>query len=933
MPPRSHIQVPFGGGLDRETGQLAVKPTSMQDLRNVILHKGKAVAREGAASTLQFNDTNGDPTTHILSGQTILGSRTAAIVAYQGDDTATKAGEVSIHLMDAEATEQRLLGEWFTVSDPANEDPPIVLTTEVNGKVFFAHDEYNFQQRADTYVYDPFEGEELRALRVQPGWPLYPTNDEGDPVEDPDPANVPTIKFRGVTHHLEYLVGWGFGTNEEDRAEIVRVSLAGEPTVFDVQHYFQLGARNDPTIACTTVGGDPGILKVFKEVETYDIVGDAPQNFGEWTADEHFGCMAPRLAVTVNGVAFFWSDMGPRMVAGRGPSQEIGLPLDLEGFEPSDLPARDEIERGWANYIPEARVVVFAFNRRLYTLSVREGTPASWSYWTLGFDQMSGFQIYNTGIGADSGGVPTTQVDWKHQEERGVGPGADTDTYKKHKATLVWTQSGHQGDEMVEIWKNKVPNLISNWELDQDSDSDGVADGWVSNTDSGISASFTAPVQHIEITGSTSAGEAHVSKEIDGLSPDDEVNISVECKIVSASGTFEGRLYGEWLDSGGSVLATTAVTSFTQTDSRRRYVLDETAPSNTAKLRIVLAAAAPASGDTGEVEFENALAYRKANESGWGRHVAVQISPQNEQSYELGLQEELEEASFYEVAFRLKRGINIQGGGYGGSDPDAWPDISKGLAKTGTDSPLVRVPFWRRSASTDEGMLVDIELSKSLYNRIKDALDDFENAGIRIYRDDGSGFANVDEITSLTDFEKAQTIVPGSDEEIWLLDDYYENNSVPGEQDVTYQATAFIEGDETDPSEPRSNWTGPPRVFPPLGSSEDLVTLPAWSPNAGELKVEWARSSAEYNPPVDWWNEADVTILYEVEYKNVTAGGAWTAFASSPTDGGGDALVGQATETGLNTGDEYKARVRTKSTVFGTDDWSEWAESETITVS
>jgi hypothetical protein len=78
-------------------------------------------------------------------------------------------------------------------------------------------------------------------------------------------------KFRGVAKHLEYVVGWGYGTHlDEDRGEVLRVSKPGEPTTFVPEHYLLFGQQGDPIIGGGLVNGEFCVQKI---AQSFKLVG------------------------------------------------------------------------------------------------------------------------------------------------------------------------------------------------------------------------------------------------------------------------------------------------------------------------------------------------------------------------------------------------------------------------------------------------------------------------------------------------------------------------------------------------------------------------------------------------------------------------------------------------------------------------------------
>lgn len=407
------LPMPFGQGLDRETGIMAMRPGSFEDVRNVLLHQGKALVRPGFNQVLNIEDGSGAQVTHILQGHALRSERVGVVVSYQSADQT-----VWVHRTDTDGSTAELIGEWVNDQGGWGSDPPVISMTESYGRVFLAHDEKNVLARAPTIYYDPIFGTE-------------PLNDlEGDF----EGTGTHKIRFRGVRRHLNYLFGWGYGDESEDRPELVRSSRAGDPTTFAKNHYFIAGDRRDPVYNCIPAGGR---LVVFKETESYVIIGEGRDSFGIFPLDPLYGCLNGALATNFSGLVLAWSSEGPRVFDGQAASQEIAIPLELGGLEPSDLIAEGSLERAFAHYIPTLRVVTFVFGQRVYALTVRVEGDWKWSYWELGFTPFCGFTLYP--------GQQSTTAPEGYPIYASAVAGGDY-------ADITFENVDQQGDETVEVW-------------------------------------------------------------------------------------------------------------------------------------------------------------------------------------------------------------------------------------------------------------------------------------------------------------------------------------------------------------------------------------------------------------------------------------------------------------------------------------------------
>lgn len=964
MAERRRVPIPFGQGLDRETGQMVVQAGSMELLQNVFMRNGKYQVRKGTEEKLNFVDANGDDHTHILAGHMLLGERTGVVVAYQGGAGAAQEGDVDIYLIDSSATTQRRLGNWFNTNDlDLPLEPPTVHIATSYGRAFFAHDELAFFKRAATFVYDPYESPGLGPIRgdFDDRTAIWERIDAGDV----DEATLNNLKFRGVASHRNYLFGWGYGTESEDRAEIVRVSLPGQPTKFDPEDYFKIGSQRDPTIACISLGDD---LIAFKETETYRIFGHSRKTFGHELIDERFGCLGPRLAVSVAGSGFFWSTEGPRLTQG-GPSQELAIPLELDGPEPSALATMiEEPGLGWANYIPEERVVVFAFNRRLYVLSVRD-RPWTWSYWKLGFDQQCGFQLYDTGIGGAATGVPTGYPSFARDD-------FDVPERGSNELWPIWSNIDPSGSERVEIWYRRGENLVNFWRLLDDGDADGVVDGFTSGSDAAVTASFStfehfAPsaddlqdprdVQRIEITASSGAGHAWIEQTVVDIEAGSDYDIGVDILQGDVVGTVEAQVFGRWLDAGDVELATfsQALPETLPGDDGfvRRFVPTQTAPANAAKLELHLRTSALAGGDIGRTDFRNLAVVPASTWSAWDQ-LAVDVDLQasfQDQRVAVSLEEGL--GGYYQMALRYTNSGLVFTAGYEGEDPTAWPDVSRGAAfiSSAPETLDIMCGFWYRG--TNSGQVVGINellvrMSRETYDRIIgfNNTQAFQEAGVRLYRKDsttGGSFVCVRDDNPEDFFGREPTLEtvdwPAPCEQPLVDSPSYAWAEIGdisvddvAEEEVEYAVAVYF-GKLTagaDPFAPSRHCAGALEVSPLSGS------LSKWAgPRKPSDLVVSASSPTEYN--AEWvneyeqwglvWQSRDVTLETEVHAQ--INGGGFSVVATVDYTADPDAPANsRATALSATTGDTVDVKVRHKVSSFGLTDFSDFTETFTITM-
>lgn len=144
------VELPFGSGLDRDTGSMAVPATAQEDLRNVILTEGIAFLDKGLIETAAFLDPDDDePMDVILAGLALKVENAGVVVALR-----ESTGEVHVYRVTRAGTTPSHLGVWFTLNASAL-TPPVIQLAEVSGLLFMAHGEDALSLRATTAYYDP----------------------------------------------------------------------------------------------------------------------------------------------------------------------------------------------------------------------------------------------------------------------------------------------------------------------------------------------------------------------------------------------------------------------------------------------------------------------------------------------------------------------------------------------------------------------------------------------------------------------------------------------------------------------------------------------------------------------------------------------------------------------------------------------------------
>jgi hypothetical protein len=408
----------FGEGLDRETGVAAVTPSSIRNMSNVIPLRGKVQARKGMVLTAELRlPAGGTMASAVVAIFPLIAKQEALAVGWY-------EGSRELHLFrlpgsgGPAVTHLGLLG---VVPEGASTR---VHAAENFGVVLLAHDEPLVGRRLGTQAYDMFTGT------------LTPL------MAEFDGSGSAPVRFRGVFGWGDYLAGWGFGTALEDRPELLRLSLPGEPMNWDPNHYFVAGSRGEPI---TGVGEAGTYLIVFKASRHFRVVGESPLNFGILPLHALIGCPHHSLILSLEDGCYFWSNEGPRMVA-QGDEGDLAEPLDLEGEQPLFLPPVSPLSEGHAVYRPGVRLVEWVFGSRSYVLSLAGG-QRRWTYHERAVLTMSSSLLYTGGatligdVGDPGGSGPPTSY--------------SSITSLQASATTVrvnMTNTGVDGNETGEVW-------------------------------------------------------------------------------------------------------------------------------------------------------------------------------------------------------------------------------------------------------------------------------------------------------------------------------------------------------------------------------------------------------------------------------------------------------------------------------------------------
>lgn len=165
-----------------------------------------------------------------------------------------------------------------------------------------------------------------------------------------------------------------------------------------------------------------------------------------------------------------------------------------------------------------------------------------------------------------------------------------------------------EAQQLESILTGRV-NLVTAPRMDVDSNSDGVVDGFNTDSNPSVTPVYTFDAvdgaQRIQITGSTGAGVAQVQQTISGFEAGEVVSVSADTRFDSLVGV-TGEIVGVWLDiTGTAIISVFQVTGLTNTSWTRHDTENQVAPTNAIHLQLILRLRAGAAGNTGSGRFRD----------------------------------------------------------------------------------------------------------------------------------------------------------------------------------------------------------------------------------------------------------------------------------------------------------------------------------------
>lgn len=386
--PRSPYEVAVlevGRGLNLTDSPDKLEPGEAVSLKNMIVAGvGRLSPRKSHVAIDPAGASGSVPasTTHILGvfphayGADAAGSEdTGALVLTLTSSTDT----VYLNAVNAFGREMALLDTdgipdgWESAEVSADytntgSDVPIPIAASLNG-ILFMTDE---KKHLGLTFYDP---------TAASGSKLY------QPLFVFDGGTATPVYGRCIAAYNNMLFVSGYlSENAQDRPEVVRFSYIGltgggatggqvdggdagstssDENLFDVSDYFSVGQRG---VAVTGMAAGGGRLIIATERETYSLYGYDRNSFRLDLVDPHIGCAATRSMISVDGIVYWWSKMGPVRFVGGDLDTNFGRKL---------LPRFGEVDTDtmFAVHVPSVNEVRFYY---------RESSDSTNDFPTLG---------------------------------------------------------------------------------------------------------------------------------------------------------------------------------------------------------------------------------------------------------------------------------------------------------------------------------------------------------------------------------------------------------------------------------------------------------------------------------------------------------------------------------------------------------------------
>lgn len=427
-----------GRGVDRGTGLVATQPQYPLDAQNVYARDGKMALRPGLANPGYAQLEWG---TDIIDTVCLQATGDQLFVVFDRDSREIRLFRLDVTNNVMQALAVPADGLWGVLEDLA--PFPVVTHAEQNGLMFFAHSEAIMTYRLPTIYYTPDF--------VDPSNPGELTELEADLAPD---GSAATVYFRGVYAYLEYIVGWGYGDeSDDDRPEVLRLSVAGEPLSWLPGNYFLCGVKKDPIL---TVIATDGILAIGKANAAYRLYGTSGLDFGIDWLDRKYGVVSARAAIAVGTLAYWWSNDGPRIVTSAG-TRPIGQPLELISPLPADLPPLGVPRTMFTVYDRDRYLLEFVFPR-LDDAAVRT-TSVALSLWVPD-DPRWAFNVRERCLGC----AGELYLSGDNQLQAPTGYASDVDAvdvgiatdHTFRRVSLAWVNNSFLGDEVVQVFAKEA---------------------------------------------------------------------------------------------------------------------------------------------------------------------------------------------------------------------------------------------------------------------------------------------------------------------------------------------------------------------------------------------------------------------------------------------------------------------------------------------
>lgn len=215
-------------------------------------------------------------------------------------------------------------------------------------------------------------------------------------------------------------------------------SQLGVPEQFDPNNFERVNPQDGQRIVGIVSVNE--VLVILKRNSMHILSGDDPNSWSLPVVDPSIGCVAPRSIVVVEGVVYWWSDIGPVRWMGFGMPQPIGLPYIASTLDHDNINEAQTINIAGAVDLIHQRVIwaVPAAG------STRNTFMLPWNYRLQAWesDRWNPMDVGSLGTVRDSNDVPWVYLGNYAGQVLRMGDHTSDGMRDTNNANVVLTKSG-----------------------------------------------------------------------------------------------------------------------------------------------------------------------------------------------------------------------------------------------------------------------------------------------------------------------------------------------------------------------------------------------------------------------------------------------------------------------------------------------------------